>query len=549
MRALIAGLLALFATATAAAAPPAGPPMRLGSNVHFAQGWGESVHGTLRASGAATVREALGWRVVESKRGVYSFGATTSGQIDRLCADGYRVVLVTLMTNPLYDAGNTVYSTVGRKAFANYLAAVARRYVDCLAAIEIGNEINNKPAFTGVASRTPAASYVAILQSVYPAVKAAAPNVAVLGGSANSIATGFEIALADAGMLDVVDGIAIHPYRQDPSNVDWELARLRAVLAARRPAGAPPVPIWITEFSKDFAATENPANFFAKMVTMMSATGVSEAQWYALIDQAAFPTMGLYTPGGASKPAGDAFRWFGSDVLPRGGAVRLSTDNTLFHYRFGADRQIVWGAARSIVYSGPATARDSRGRPIALPTTVSEAPVIIEGDVTLSFGDSALLADSLWGYGRAPWSYHAQRGRQPELTLAPIDWNYASFISHPTLRPATINQFGLVAVGFRNSTRLITRWTAPAPGRIVALACMQRRNTTGDGGSLQIQHNGVVVRPVAITGADPVRVAVPITVASGDRVDFVVLPEFDPKGDNFANRFQIAREGVEPPDC
>jgi Glycosyl hydrolase catalytic core len=543
--ALVAGL----AAPSGAAAPGA---LDVGVTVHFGQGWPESAHATLAASGAVTVREALGWRAVEARRGVYTFGDKTSGQIDRLCRDGYRVVLVTLLNNPLYDGNNTVYSPVGRKALANYLGAVAGRYADCLAAIEIGNEINIRANLTGVAARTRAESYVGILKSVYPAIKAAAPAVAVLGGSANSIATGFEIELADAGMLDAVDGVVVHPYRQDASNVDWELARLQAALAARAPAGKPVPPIWITEFSKDFAAGEDAAAFYARMVTLMSAAGIERAQWYALLDQPRFPTMGLYTGPGARKPAGEAFAYFGRGVLPRGRAIRQGSDPTLFHFRFGSDRQIVWGAPRPLIVTGVATARNAQGRNMPMPETVGATPVIIEGAASLAFGPAAILADSLYGYGRAPWSYHARRGRQPEFALEPIDWNWSSFIGSPILRPAVINQLGLVAVGFNNGTDLITRWTAAAGGRVTALACLRRRTTTGDGGVLDILHNGRslgTLTAAAPGDADMVQAALPVTVAAGDRIDFAIRPASDPKGDNFGYRFQIGREGVDPPSC
>ncbi len=544
---MMARLLAAASAALLTGAAPA--PLDVGVTVHFAQGWPESARATLTASGARTVREGLGWRSVEAKRGVYTFNETTSGAIDRLCAAGHKVVLVTMMRHPLYDGNRTAWTLFARKAFANYLAVVARRYADCLAGIEVGNEVNIRSNITGLAARTRAESYVAILREAYPAIKAAAPQVAVLGGSANSVATGFMIELADAGMLDFVDGVVVHPYRQDASNVDWEIGRMQAALAAR----GRPVPVWVTEFGKDFAADEDSAAFYARMVTLLSAAGVEQAQWYALIDQASFPTMGLYTAPGVRKPAGDAFAYMGSEVLPRGPALRQGDDHTLFHFRFGSDRQIVWGAPRAIHYAGPAVARDARGRSVPLPTEVSETPVIIEGATTLTFGPAGILADSLWGYGRAPWSYHARRGRAAELTLAPVDWNWGSFISHPTLRPATINQLGMVATGFKNSTELTTRWTAPAGGRIVALACLRRRTDVGDGGLLTIRHNGrdlaSLTIPAAGSGADGVQRAVPVTVVAGDRIDFSLGAALDPKGDSFATRFQIGREGVDPPSC
>lgn len=541
-RRLITALAGLTALLGVGAAPP---PLDLGVSVHFGQGWPDSLRATLADSGARRVREAIGWKRVETRRGAYSFTEATVGHIDRLCRDGYRVTLVTLLANPLYDGGRTVYTSVGRNALARFLAATAARYADCLDAIEIGNEVNIRANIIGVAALNRPASYVAILQAVYPAIKAAAPNVAVLGGSANSIATGFEIELANAGMLDVVDGVAIHPYRQDAANLDWELSRLAGQLAARGPAR----PLWLTEFSKDFAAGEDSAGFLLRMVTLMSSVGIAHADWYALVDQPAFPTMGLYTATGADKPAGEAFRYLKAEVLPRGSAVRQGDDPTLFHFRLGTDRQIVWGTPRTIHYSGAATARDARGRPIPLPDSIGDTPVVIEGEVTLSFGPPTIIADSLYGYGRAPWSYHARRGRQPELALAPVDWNWTSFIGHATLRPAAINQLGIFPVGYRDSTSLISRWTAAEAGEVFALACLKRRTIIGDGGNLQILKNGTLLQQLAAADDAPAQAVVPVAVAPGDRIDFAVLPGFDARGDSFGYRFQIARSRTDAPTC
>lgn len=541
-------ITALLAAPLLAGATPA--PMTVGVSVHFGQGWAENRWDMLAASNAPLVREALGWRLVESKRRQYSFTAETSGHLDRLCATGRKVVLVTLMHNPLYDGGKTVYTGAGRSAFAAYLGTVAKRYAGCLAAIEIGNEINIRPNMTGIAASDRPTYYTAILAAVYPAIKAAAPDVAVLGGSTNVIGTGFLESLAAAGMLDHVDGIAVHPYRQDPANVDWELERLATELAAYGPAR----PVWATEFSKDFAAGEDSAGFFARMVTLMSAAGVTKSVWYALADQPAFPTMGLYTTGGARKPAGDAYAYFTTSVLPRGPAVRQGSDPTLFHYRFGSDRQIVWGAPRTLTVTGSAVARDSRGSVVPLPTTVSETPVIIEGPATLAFGPSAILADSLTGYGRAPWSYWGKRGKNPEVALGPTDWNWTSFIANPAMRPAVLNQAGLISGGFGayGAVHLTTRYTAPGAGEVTALACLRPKvaaTDRSDGIGFVIAVNGAVVATASADNVTGISRAVPLRLAAGDRVDFTVSPNLNPFTDVFAYRFQIGRPGVEPPAC
>lgn len=534
-------LIGLAAALAAPAATGATAPMSLGVNVHFGQGWPETARLALLDSGAAVVREAIAWRRVETTPGRYGFTGEAVGHLDRLCADGRRLVLVTPLAHPGYDGGRTVFSPAGRTALARFLGAVAARYRDCLLAIEIGNEVNIPANVTGPAAADRVASHVALLQAVYPVIKAAAPAVAVLGGSANSVATGFERALADAGMLAVVDGVAVHPYRADPTNLDWELARLQQVLAARGPFR----PLWLTEFSKDFAAGEDAAAFLVRMAAQMSAAGVAHAGWYALIDQPHFPTMGLYTAKAGRKPAADAFAVVAA-LLARGPAVRIGDDPTLFHYRFGQDRQLLWGAPRAIRYAGAAVARDARGRPVPLPDTVSAVPVIIEGEVTFELGTPVLVADSLSGYGRPPWRYLRSRPGQAEQPLTVIDWNWTSYVGPPTPGTndaAAINQHGLVVPP---GSTLVARWTVPEAGALFALACVAPRG--GAAGRLVIRRNGAAVADVAADGAAG-QAMVPVAVAAGDRIDFAVSAPAAGSRGNFGYRFQFARAPLPAPDC
>lgn len=551
--AAIWSLTALPGAADAEAAKPAAPavvaapgtaPVQLGVNTHFGQGWPPSRWPLLTRSDAPVVRDGLRWPLIEPTPGRIDLSPTKIAHIDRLCDRGIRVILGTGLTHPGYDAGKTVHSPTGRAALARYLARVAERFKTCLAAIEVGNEINLKPNITGPAAVDPVQSYVAILRAVYPQVKAAAPNVAVLGGSVNVVGTGFLTDLAEAGMLDVVDGVAVHPYRQDPTNVDWELRRLQAALDAHGPHR----PIWATEFSRDFPDPAAAPDFLAKMVTLMGSVGVVQQTWYALVDQPGFPTMGLYQTDTDEKPVGKAFRYW-QGLLPRGAPVRQSGDPLLFHYRFGADRQIVWGSPRSVRIIGALTARNSRGEIIPAPARIDETPVIFEGAGQLQFGTSPVLADSLAEYGRAPWTYIGQKGAGPLLPLGVTDWRYTSFIAHPTLRPSAVNQLGLVTAGGGSSgIGLTVRYTAPEAGPLVAVACLTRRNTQGDGVILRISRNAAVVSTTLVT-APTNQISVPLTLRAGETVNFTIVPGKTGVGDQYLYRYRMIRPDSTAPAC
>jgi len=532
---LTALLLASASAGTAA-------PLSLGTNTHFGQGWPTRAWDAVSATSAVTVREGVKWPAAETTPGVYNFTDKTVGHVDRLCAAGKKLILVSKMQNPIYDDGNIVGSAAARDAFGNYLAALATRFRGCMVAIEIGNEVNAGK----VNSLDPFRFYVNILKSLYPKVKAAAPDVQVLGASSNTVATGYVRDLAKVGLLDVVDGIAIHPYRRDPVNVDWELQRLNAVMTA---AGKRK-PIWITEFSKFFNDSGEAPDFFAKMVTLMSNVGIEQAQWYVLVDYSANGSMGQFNRDVSPRPANAAFDYFQREVLPRGAAVRIGgADTTLFHYRFGNDRQILWStAARPISISGATTVRNSRGEAVPTPTRLTNEPIIVEGAATVTPGQGDIVADSLTSYGRAPWSYFGQRLQNPQRQLEVIDWKWTSFISYPFMRPSGINQLGWVTGGgIKAPITLTMRYTAPAAATLTAVACLGYKSQT-PGIAMEIRRNGAIVQTRNI-GAESVRVAVPVSLAAGDTVDFVTKPNSIGEVHNYWYRYRLVRNGAPLPAC
>jgi hypothetical protein len=543
---LIATALLVGAHPAAAAPVPPLPtaPLTLGTTTHFGQGWPENRWAMLDRTTTRMVRDGVRWPAIETVPGRYTFTKANAGHLQRLCDNDKRVVLGFGLSHPRYDGGKTVFTPPARAALANYVAAVVERFGACIAAVEIGNEINIKSNITGLAARDRAAAYVAILKSVEARLQRTAPAVKILGGSTNAIATGFLATLADAGMLEHVDGVAVHPYRQDPANVDWELERLQAALDARGPHR----PIWATEFSKDFASPAEAPDFLGKMVTLMSAAGVAQAYWYALADQPGFPAMGLFTTTGADKPAGLAYDYWNSQVLARGAAERQGGDATLFHFRFGKDRQVVWGTERSLDFTGSPVFRDSSGKIVAAPARIDDRPLVVEGATVLRFGPAAVVADSLTGYGRPPWSYVGRRGKAAPVALEVIDWVWTSFISHPTLRPAVINQQGLAPAGSAVAPIAMTvRYTAERPGRLFALGCLRRKMAKGDGVTLAIAHNG---RTVASYVANPaLGAAEALDLDAGDTVDFTVLPNRNAVGDLVAYRYQMAVSAAARPTC
>jgi hypothetical protein len=536
----------LLATLGGSVAAQAAAPLNLGVNTHFGTTWGAPARGVLARNPATVLRDTAIWRRLEPQRGVYDFSAATTGHIDRTCADGRKLIITLPFANPVYEGGLTINTPASRTAYGKFVAALGARYPNCIIAFEIGNEINAVGSFTGPAAADPARSYVAILREIYPQLKAAAPNIALLGGSSNVVGTGFLAGLADVGMLEVVDGIAVHPYRQDPGNLDWELQRLGAALDARGPHR----PIWATEFSRDFAKLDEAPDFLAKMVTLLSVSGVEYASWYQMIDYSATNSFGLFDPTLRQRPAGLAFDYWVTDVLPHGAAVRVDTgDPTLFHYRFGADRQVVWSSGpRAITVTGASAVHNSRGAIVPMPAQIGVSPLVFDGNAAIDSGAGAVVADTLDSFGRAPWTYWGQRPGKPALPLAVTDWQWASFIGNPNLKPAAFTPIGVtVADGATAPIAMTARFTASAPAPLVAVACLAWK-ANGTALRFELRRNGTSIKAQAIAKA-PVRIVQPLTAGVGDTIDFVVRPGNTAAVATYNYRYRLIIAGTSVPTC
>lgn len=543
-RAALLAVTLAGASAGNALAAPAEDALSLGVTTHFGQGWPARYWPLAEATSAATIRETVSWRLAESAAGQIRLTAMNAGHVDRICAARRRVILTLNPRNPLYDGGRFAFSPAARDAFAAFALALADRYPACLAAIELGNEINARDGFDGPAAADRFVACTALLRVLRDRIRPRHPAVALLGGSTNAIATGFLARLFDAGALPLMDGVAIHPYRRDPANLDWEIARL--VEAMRRHGRV--VPVWATEFSLPAAGAPQAA-FLVKTATLLSAAGVRQAGWYALVDQPKFPTMGLYAADGSAKPAALAFDYLNRDLLPRGRAQRVGGDPDLFVYRFGKDRQIVWGAGRSFTVNGPALFRNASGKAIAKPGEVGEEPIVIEGRAVVAAGPQRVLADSLYGFARAPWSYWVQRGAQPPLALKPTDWQWTSYIGSPQLRQASITQNAIAMGGAAAPTRLTIRYTAAVAGPAYAAACFapQRRDGVATA-TYRLLRNGRPVGAPATLLSRSVEVA-PLTLARGDRVDFTIAYAPGPPATPIAYRLRIVTSRRDAPGC
>jgi len=518
-------------------------PVVTGVTTHFAQGWPPRLLPRAKALGAVMIRDSVHWPAVERVPGTYAFAPANSAHVDRACAAGLKVLLGLEPRNPLYDGGQTAWTSAGQAAFARYARALADRWPGCVTALEIGNEVNGKGGMIGPAAQNRVEYHVALLRAVNLAVKPGHPSLTLLGGTSNAIPTGFLIRLFRAGALDFVDAVAVHPYRDQPEGVERELARLTGAMAAIGKFR----PIWVTEFSREFARPQDAAPFYLKSIALMEGAGVRHHLWYALADQPAFPTMGLVRFDGTEKPAAAAFRFAAQVLAPRGPARRIDHgDPALYHYAFGPDAHLVWGGPRTLSAqagsSGPLNFFRADGTPVADPAMVSDEPLVITGAFTLTFGPPQVLADSTYGFSETPLAWSARSAASAPVSLGWVDWQWNSYLGSPRLPQAAVTPLAMAVL-----PGLVTqvRWTAKAPGTVYASACFTPRTRLAGPVHLAITAAGQTRWSAELTAATATA-QVPIAVEAGDTVDLAVAGSAPGR---LAYRWRIAVSPDAPAPC
>ena len=515
------------------------PPMLLGVQTHFSQGWPLSTLALSQQVSAPILRDSLPWAEGERTRGNYNLNTPTGQALGAACANGQRLLLTVTPANPLYDSGQWVSSTAGNAAFASYLSALADRFGSCLAAIEVGNELNGSGTLVYPAGVTRPAAYVATLAAVHARIGG---RTAILGGSTNMIGTGFLKTLFALGMLDEVDGIAVHPYRSRAEGLDVELAQLNAAMdaAGRR------VPIWASEFSLDTRNQPVAAEELIKQATMLAAGGAAQASWYALIDQRWYPNMGLYA-GSAPKLQASAFRQM-QQLLALGRPQRLDLgDPLLFAYRFGADTTVVWGAPRALSIEGGVVS-DAAGASVSA-ARVSESPLVISGTTAIRFGRTNWIADTLMGWGTPQWRYAVRMKSETSYTLPLFDDQFTSYFGDRWYRPLRINttSAGVGGTGVA-PLRAVWRHVAPVAEAVDIGGCFSK-TAIGDGVDLTVMAAGKVLWRGVVTG----QLQLPplsADLAPGDALELVAGPNQTTGGDSFNLRLVLFQRGAgEPVAC
>ncbi len=208
-------------------------PAGLGVNIHFYKGNDKDLS-MMAEAGVGIVRMDVSWGGAEKAPGQYDLG-----RYDQLIADlekrNIRLLFIIDYGNALYDDGLAPHGEACRAAYARFCAALAKRYAGKQIIWELWNEPNLDKFWR---PKPNVDDYMAWCKAVVPAIRRADPNACIIAPATATIAMPFLEECFKQGLLALVDGVSVHPYRtprSGPETVIREYKRLAGVIKRYAP--------------------------------------------------------------------------------------------------------------------------------------------------------------------------------------------------------------------------------------------------------------------------------------------------------------------------
>lgn len=258
-------------------------PNGFGVNIHFAR-QGRDLD-LIAAGGFKFIRMDLSWSSVEKARGVYDFEKSGYDALTRGCVErGINILYILDYSNKLYEEDRSVRTEEGRKAFAAFAEAAAKRYTGRGILWEIWNEPNIKQFWN---SQPSVEDYCKLVEEVAPRIKAADPGGQVVAGATSQIPMSWLEDCFKAGLLKSIDILSVHPYRsKSPETVIGDYAKLRVLIKQYAPAGKE-IPIISGEWGyssinwdKTRLTEQQQAEYLTRMFLINLHQGIPVSIWY-----------------------------------------------------------------------------------------------------------------------------------------------------------------------------------------------------------------------------------------------------------------------------
>jgi len=281
---VFAVILSLTA-AVIGAQPFPGPaiPDGFGVNIHFT-GLPRDLQ-MIAEAGFKFIRMDLVWSRVEQVKGEYEFKESGYDALTLGCEKlGIRVLYILDYGNKLYEEDRSVRTEAGRKAFADFAEAAAKRYAGKGILWEIWNEANLEHFWSPQPSVD---DYCKLVEAVAPRIRQADPSGQVVAGATSQIPLEWFESCFKKGLLNWVDVLSVHPYRsQPPETVVPDYEGFRTLISRYAPASKQ-IPIISGEWGysninwdRTALTEQQQADYLVRMFLINSYQKIPVSIWY-----------------------------------------------------------------------------------------------------------------------------------------------------------------------------------------------------------------------------------------------------------------------------
>ena len=238
---LFSGLLASLAVA--AELPPLTVPEGVGVNIHFTRGHERDLD-LIAAAGFKFIRMDFSWAAIEREKNHYDWSAYDE-LTGNLAERGLRAIYILDYSNPLYEQQVETKNPITGKpetgataspqhpesiaAFARWAAAAAKHF----RGRHIVWEIWNEPNIFFWQPKPDVHQYVTLALATFKAIRDAVPDATIIGPASSGFPWEFLETLLQAGALNYLDGVSVHPYReysQSPETARADFKKLRSLI-------------------------------------------------------------------------------------------------------------------------------------------------------------------------------------------------------------------------------------------------------------------------------------------------------------------------------
>jgi polysaccharide biosynthesis protein PslG len=372
--------------------------------------------------GMNSVRDDLCWEGVETSLGSLIMPDKMARYTQKLADSSISPLIILDYGNHFYDQGGKPTSPEGLAAYVNYARFSTNSLKGTTKLFEIWNEWDRSSG-----PNSPEA-YFKLVQSAAPAIKAENSDAVVLAGAASTSAmrSGWIDKLVQAGVMDYVDGISIHPYvhcESDSRPETWVSFLQGFSDNLQRINSGREVPLYITEmgWSSDTGACGNSPEVVGKYVAraMLLARTVPSLRglwWYDLKNDGKNPAegednFGLMSYDYAPKPAFNAIKDTATLIRDGRRFVRLASQPDLvieqIDDKSGLKTFAIWTANGRPAQVKVTFTRNDGGKlyklsvgtgvreEITLPASGNQASLVVTDNPQLIYGAQAVSVEFL----------------------------------------------------------------------------------------------------------------------------------------------------------